>query len=144
MHSYDRCKKSMEVQGYCRRKNRARWQQWRALLPEWYMEAWRFYPRKSKNRYTYPTPSKSASKTLVFRALLRGKSVTPAAWIFRYSWHLILAENRIRKERCNAFDPENREKGKNILPTWKSPRKVLVFPGLLDPKSLQPSPKFSA
>ena len=44
-------------------------------------------PRKLKNRYTYPTPSKSAPKTLVFSGLSRGKSVTPAACFFEYSWH---------------------------------------------------------
>ena len=84
-------------------------------------KAWRFYPRKLKNRYTYPTPSKSASKNLVFSGLSRGKSVTPAACFFEYSWHLILTENRNRKERCNAFDPQNWGKGKNILPPQKSP-----------------------
>ena len=42
--------------------------------------------------------------------------------------------------KCNAFTPEIREKGKNILPPSKQPQKVRINRALLEPKALHHSP----
>ena len=38
------------------------------------------------------------------------------------------------QQGCNAFDPANREKGKNILPLGSGPKKSLCYLVFLTPK----------